>query len=177
MPDALAAVLPSLRCPVCTGPFELLEPGMGPRVLACRWGHRFDVARQGHVVLRVGATRLRSDTADMVSARGRVLASGAFGPVSAALAEAVAAGAPRGLLVDLGAGTGQHTAAVLAAVPGLRGVAVELSTPALRRAARAHPRLTAVGADVTAGLPLVAGAAACVVAVFAPLPSTDGWSG
>ena len=173
MPEALARAVPSLRCPVCAGALELQRPTTGPPVLACGFGHRFDVARQGHVVLRRGATRLRSDTAEMVAARDRVLASGAFDPVSEALARAVAAVAPEGLLVDLGAGTGQHTAAVLDAVPGLDGVAVELSTPALRRAARAHPRLAAVGADVTGGLPLAGGAAAAVVAVFAPLPPTE----
>ncbi len=50
---------------------------------------------------------------------------------------------------------------------------LELSVPALRRAARAHPRLAAVGADLTRPLPVVDAAADTVLAVFAPLPPVD----
>jgi len=154
-------------------------------VLACPAGHRFDVARQGHVVLVSGGTKLRSDTVDMVAARRRVLGSGAFGTVTAALVAAVGAGSARvvsargagtaaGIVVDLGAGTGAYTAAVLDALPTHLGIALELSTPALRVAARAHARLAAVGADLARPLPLADGAvgpSGVVVAVFAPLPT------
>ncbi|MGJ7439428.1 hypothetical protein [Aquipuribacter sp. MA13-6] len=164
---------------MCAGPVVLLVPDVGPSVLACADGHRFDVARQGHVVLLSGGTKLRADTADMVAARGRVLGSGAFDAVSDALVVAATGGAAvdgAGLVVDLGAGPGTYTAALLDVLPAHLGVALELSTPALRVAARAHPRLAAVGADLGRPLPLVDGAvggSGVLVAVFAPLPTAD----
>jgi 23S rRNA (guanine745-N1)-methyltransferase len=181
-------------------------------VLGCVHGHRYDVARQGHVVLVPGGSKLRADTADMVAARARVLGSGAFDDVRDALVRAVVAGtgatgvagagplggpgvgpgvgpvvgplgAPAevavvgagedGLVVDLGAGTGWYAAGVLDALPRHLGIALELSTPALRLAARAHPRLAALGADLTRPLPLADGAVGrggALTAVFAPLP-------
>ncbi len=167
---------------MCAGAVELLAPDAGPAVLACAAGHRFDVARQGHVVLVSGGTKLRADTADMVAARGRVHGSGAFDAVRDALVAALAgvsAGVPAGaggLLVDLGAGPGTYAAALLDSLPDHRGLALELSTPALRVAARAHPRLAAVGVDLARPLPLADGAvgpSGALVAVFAPLPTAD----
>lgn len=182
---------------MCAGAVELLAPEAGPAVLACTGGHRFDVARQGHVVLVSGGTKLRADTADMVAARGRVLGSGAFDVVRDALVAALAGahaddgwrdgpadgpGPGRGgagtggLVVDLGAGPGHYTAGLLDALPGHHGLALELSTPALRVAARAHARLAAVGVDLTRPLPLADGAvgpSGAVVAVFAPLATAD----
>ncbi|WP_380164084.1 rRNA (guanine-N1)-methyltransferase [Jannaschia sp. R86511] len=181
-----------LRCPVCAGTVDLLAPGVGPRVLACGAGHRFDVARQGHVVLLSGGTKLRADTADMVAARGRVLGSGAFDAVTDALVTALVPvpegsregaddgsgrdGAGAGLIVDLGAGPGTYAAALLDALPHHLGLALELSTPALRVAARTHPRLAAVGTDLSRSLPLMDAAVdrdGALVAVFAPLPTAD----
>jgi 23S rRNA (guanine745-N1)-methyltransferase len=146
-------------------------------VLACPSGHRYDVARQGHVVLVAGGSKLRADTAEMVRARLRVMASGAYDGVRSALVEAcgpgVGPGPGAGLVVDLGAGPGTYTAAVLDALPGRHGVALELSVPALRAAARAHPRLAAVGADLARPLPLAGGSVALALAVFAPLPAEE----
>lgn len=181
--SALARVATRLRCPVCAGSPMTLQ-GAAPAVLGCPAGHRYDVARQGHVVLLRTATRLRADTAAMVAARDRVLASGAYAPLTAAVLTAVRggdvtavpqpSGSPTdGLVVDLAGGTGGHTAAVLDALPGRDGVVLELSVPALRRAARAHPRLAAVGADLTRPLPIVDAVADIVLAVFAPLPPVD----
>lgn len=211
MPDALTRVVGSLRCPVCGGPLRVTATrsptraptraptgpsappaehpaagGNGPAALGCPSGHRFDVARQGHVALVAGGSRLRSDTAEMVAARTRVLGSGAFAAVTSALVGAVAGaewvagvaapGVEPALVVDLGAGTGHHTIAVLDVLADHAGIALELSTPALRVAGRVHPRLAAVGADLTQPLPLAddaLGAHSVVMAVFAPLPSPD----
>ena len=71
-------------------------------------------------------------------------------------------------VVDLGAGPGYYLAAVLDAQPGARGVALDSSRPALRRAARAHPRITAVACDAWDALPLQDGIADVVLNVFAP---------
>lgn len=175
--SALADLVDLLRCPVCTAQMTLTDPAQGaPLVLACDAGHRFDVARQGHVVLVPGGSRLRADTADMVAARQRVHASGVFDGLRAALVEVLGARQRAGVVLDVGAGPGTWSAVVLDALPRHRGLALELSVPALRAAARAHPRLAAVGADLTRPLPLVDGAVddgGTVLAVFAPLPSDD----
>ncbi|MFY1619270.1 putative RNA methyltransferase [Micromonospora sp. WMMD736] len=72
------------------------------------------------------------------------------------------------LVVDVGAGTGRYLGAVLAALPDAVGLALDVSKPALRRAARAHPRAAAALADTWQRLPLADGAAAVLLNVFAP---------
>ncbi|PZF90116.1 putative RNA methyltransferase [Micromonospora endophytica] len=72
------------------------------------------------------------------------------------------------LVVETGAGTGRHLAAVLAALPGAAGLALDVSKPALRRAARIHPRVTAALADTWQRLPLADASAALLLNVFAP---------
>lgn len=152
-----------LRCPVCTG---ALEEGEG--VLRCAEGHSFDIARQGYVNLVPGP----GDSAEMVEARDAFLAAGHFARLSAALAEE-AEGADESAIVDIGAGTGHHLARVLDAMPERMGLALDSSTPALRRAARSHPRAAAVGADAWKPLPLKDGIAAVILSVFAPRNPTE----
>ena len=153
----LADVVDLLRCPVCGD--ALGEAG---DVLRCAAGHSFDIARQGYVNLVPG----RADTPEMVEARDAFLRAGHFRPLSTALAHEVNAG--DGVAVDVGAGTGHHLAAVLDAMPGARGMALDASPAALRRAARAHERAAAIGADAWKPLPLRDGIATVVLSVFAP---------
>jgi 23S rRNA (guanine745-N1)-methyltransferase len=163
-------VVAALRCPVCAGPLEVAV-----RSLVCEGGHTFDVARQGHVDLRgPRGSRGSGDDPEMVARRASVLGAGHFDPLLDALVDlatehlaADAAGGP-GLVVDVGAGPGIHLAGVLDALPGRHGVAIDVSKPAARRAALAHPRAGAVVADVWHGLPLADGTAAAVLDVFAP---------
>jgi 23S rRNA (guanine745-N1)-methyltransferase len=180
--QALAAVSRRLRCPVCAGPVRLDDAQ-----LTCPHGHRFDIARQGYVNLiaaRPGAGRPdpgTGDSAAMVAARELFLGRGHYRPI----ADAVTALAARNLhalngdepdpgdretrlVADLAGGTGYYLARVLDALPGRPGVCLDLSVPALRRAARAHPRAAAVGADAWQPLPLSDGAADCVLSVFGP---------
>ncbi|MER5700695.1 putative RNA methyltransferase [Micromonospora sp. NPDC002296] len=82
-----------------------------------------------------------------------------------------AAGAPFGaypLVVDAGAGTGRHLDAVLAALPDAVGLALDVSKPALRRAAKAHPRAAAALVDTWQRLPLADASTAVLLNVFAP---------
>lgn len=72
------------------------------------------------------------------------------------------------LVVDAGAGTGWYLAAVLAALPDAVGLALDVAKPALRRAARAHPRAAAALADTWQRLPLADRAATVLLNVFAP---------
>ena len=71
-------------------------------------------------------------------------------------------------MLDLAGGTGYYLARVLDALGGRLGACVDLSAAALRRAARAHPRAAALGADAWQPLPLADGAAALVLSVFGP---------
>ncbi|KXK60118.1 23S rRNA methyltransferase [Micromonospora rosaria] len=188
-------VVARLRCPVCADP--LAEVDTGPaRSLRCPRRHSFDVARQGYVNLLTGRAPHVGDTADMVAARTEFLAAGHYDPISAALADAArratatlgttaaprttdtprATATPRTrgggsaypLVVDAGGGTGRHLAAVLAALPDAVGLTLDVAKPALRRAAKAHPRAAAALADTWQRLPLADASVAVLLNVFAP---------
>ena len=162
MTDALSAAADRLACPHCGAPMAV-----APQTLACTAGHRFDRARGGGVTLLApGAQLPPGDTPAMLEARDAFLAAGHYAPLTAAIAAAVPAGAA--CVVDAGAGTGHHTAAMLDAHPSAVGIALDASRAATRRAARAHPRLAAIACDVTSRLPLREGAADAVLSVFSP---------
>ncbi len=173
-PDTgLSLVLPYLRCPHCSAGLLIAD-----RVARCPAGHTFDIARQGYLGLLGAQPRTGpGDTATMVAARERFLAAGHYAPIARAVAEAVDASVLRGdrdrdrdkaCIVELGAGTGYSLATVLDAAPWAVGIAVDISIPAVRRAARAHSRIGAVRADVWGRLPLRDASVAAVLNVFAP---------
>jgi 23S rRNA (guanine745-N1)-methyltransferase len=162
----LAAVTAYLRCPVCAGPLHL-----GGSRLACGRNHSFDMARHGYVNLTAGrAGSGTADTSAMVAARDRFLGRGHYQPLAAAVQSLAARHDPGtpGLVVDLAGGTGEYLAGVLDALPHRHGACIDLSVPALRRAARAHSRAAALGADVWQPLPLADRSAALVVSIFGP---------
>lgn len=72
------------------------------------------------------------------------------------------------VIVDAGTGTGYYLAAVLEATTQGIGLAFDVSKHAVRRAARAHPRLGAFVADVWRPLPILDETADVVINVFAP---------
>ena len=150
----LADVVDLLRCPHCRGALTLEHAAV-----RCGEGHSFDVARQGYVMLVAGV----GDSAAMVAAREAFLGAGHYGPITEAVARHVD---PAGPVVDLGAGTGHHLAAVL--THDQAGLALDSSKHALRRAARAHARIGAVGADAWGPLPLRDGVARTVLSIFSP---------
>jgi 23S rRNA (guanine745-N1)-methyltransferase len=160
----LADVVGYLRCPHCARELELARGSVH-----CTAGHTFDVARQGYVsLLRGGPRAARGDTTGMVAARDSFLAAGHFDPLAEALAGAAGHVGGDGCVVDLGAGTGWQLARVLDTLPARHGVALDVSAPALRRAARAHARIGAVGCDVWGPLPVRDRVAGLVLNVFAP---------
>jgi 23S rRNA (guanine745-N1)-methyltransferase len=163
---ALAAAAPYLRCPVCAGPLHL-----GGSQLACRRNHGFDIARQGYANLTTGrAGPGTGDTRAMVEARARFLGRGHYQRLAVAVQSLAAQHdpGPPGLVVDLAGGTGYYLASVLDALPHRHGACLDLSVPALRRAARAHSRAAALGADVWRPLPLADRSAALVLSIFGP---------
>jgi 23S rRNA (guanine745-N1)-methyltransferase len=106
----------------------------------------------------------------MVAARAEFLGHGHFRSLEDPLADAAASavGAADGCVIDVGAGTGEHLAAVLERIPDRTGLALDISKHAARRAARAHPRIGAVVCDAWGALPVRDGVAAAVMCVFAP---------
>ncbi|SBT51735.1 putative RNA methyltransferase [Micromonospora auratinigra] len=170
-----ARIVTRLRCPVCTEPLAGATAGTA-HTLRCPRRHSFDIARQGYVNLLAGRAPHSGDSAAMVAARADFLAAGHYDTVAAALADAareVVSGAGAGgdaypLVVEPGAGTGHYLATVLAALPDAAGLALDVSKPALRRAARAHPRAAAALADTWQRLPLADGSTTVLLNVFAP---------
>jgi len=154
--------LPYLRCPVC----EDTVARDGERTLRCPRGHNFDIARQGYVNLTRGRMPHTGDSAEMVAARAAFLAAGHYSFVAEALA--AACGPAGGPVLDAGTGTGTYLAGVLDALPGATGIGLDVSKPALRRAARAHPRAAAVLADLWQPLPVADASAGLILNVFAP---------
>ncbi|TDN45388.1 23S rRNA m(1)G-748 methyltransferase [Curtobacterium flaccumfaciens] len=177
-----------LACPVCAEPLARVDSGQ----VGCANGHRFDEAKQGHLTLLPAKRRaLTADTPEMVDARLRFLGRGHYARVERALAAEVADATAPGIVLDVGSGPGTYLAHALRAADGRRGVAqdvpvpvgrqpgprlgvaLDLSAVAIRRAARAHERAGAVVGDVTERLPVVDGAAAVVLDVFAPRNQTE----
>ncbi len=162
----LADVLSSLLCPFCKGALSLCPPQVG-----CELGHRFDVARQGYLNLHgAPAKPFTGDDAAMVNARAAFLDAGHYAPIADAIARHAIAMTPMddGLLVDVGAGTGYYLQSLLTHMTDAFAIAVDASKYALRRAARCHPRVTAVAANAWQGLPIQSGTASAILNVFAP---------
>ncbi|WP_328701814.1 methyltransferase domain-containing protein [Aestuariimicrobium ganziense] len=150
------------------------DPGPMARTaasLVCGAGHRFDLARQGHVNLLGRAAPANADTPAMVAARERFLSAGHYRP----LAEAVTAAVPAGsrVLLEVGAGTGWYVADALDSHPDALGVASDISPAAARRAARSHPRMVSLVADTWARLPLQDASVDALLCVFAPRNAAD----
>jgi 23S rRNA (guanine745-N1)-methyltransferase len=170
----LEHVVEVLTCPHDADGLRLVDAS-----LICPAGHRFDLARQGYVNLLRGAAPAAADTAAMVAARERIQTAGHHGALTEALVGAAVRArgwaadpgpvdARPGVVVDLGAGTGHHLAAVVEGTAAIGGLALDVSKYAARRAARSHPRFGAVVCDVWERLPVRDGAASLVLDVFAP---------
>ena len=161
--SGLDGVLPLLACPHCAHGMTRLDG-----VVGCPAGHRFDVARQGHLSLLGSRSRTDTgDSADMVAARVDFLGAGHYRPLAEAIADRVVAGP----VLEIGAGTGYYLAAVLqrlAADPAAdaRGLAIDASRYAARRSA-AEPAIGSIVADAWSRLPVRHAVIGTVLSVFA----------
>jgi 23S rRNA (guanine745-N1)-methyltransferase len=175
---SLAAVADLLACPTCAER-DLPDTALllDATSLRCERGHSYDVARQGLVNLLGRAVPRNADGPDMVAARERFLGSGAYDRVADALADVAALqtldeAAAASAVLDVGAGPGWYLDRVLArfAADGraARGVALDVSPAAARRAARSRWDVGAVVADAWARLPVRSAAVDVALSVFAP---------
>lgn len=165
----LTDVVDLLLCPQCRA--RDVESGLDfgdtERTLMCDRGHSFDVARQGYVALSTGdGGKFTGDSAEMIAARDEFLGKGHFDPIAAAVSVAVPSDSE--VVLDVGVGTGHYLAAVLDSCPDARGIGVDVSKFAARRAARSHVRLGSVVADIWSGLPVRTESVSAVTCVFAP---------
>lgn len=162
--------MPSLFvCPVCR---ESLEQQEGR--YACTGGHSFDIAKEGYVNL-LPANRQHSkapgDDKAMAQARTRFLEGGWYGPLRDKLCKLAEEALPQGgALLDAGCGEGWYTAALsaVAAARGGRTAGVDLSKPAVKKAARRCPQAEIAVASVY-HLPLGDSSVDVLVDCFSPL--------
>lgn len=164
---ALSEILDLLVCPLCRESLDLSADG---RVVRCRGGHAFDVARQGYLNLLGGAGAPKNaDTPAMIAARARFLGNGHYAPIAdRLLALAALSGVAAPAVLEVGAGTGYYLARLLRGLADSRGIALDVSAAAARRAAGAHPAVGSVVADVWQQLPVADGSIDVLLDVFAP---------
>ncbi len=160
-------------CPVCGGRLSREEGRY-----ACESRHSFDLAREGYVNL-LPANRQHSkapgDDRDMTAARTRFLDGGWYSPLRSALCElAEKALPPGGTLLDAGCGEGWYTSALAEIVrkKGGRTAGVDLSKPAVKKAARRCP-----GAEIAVAsvyhLPVGDSSVDVLVNCFSPLAAEE----
>lgn len=162
---AIEAAADLLACPHCGGDLEV-----GSTSAHCPRRHSFDLARQGYLNLLAGPQPPSADTAAMLAARARVLDSGLFDPVLDLVAQH--ARAARRIL-EVGAGTAHYLRRSLGDDPDRRGIALDVSVPAARVAARLDTRIASVVGDVWTGLPVREDAVDAVLSAFAPRNPTE----
>ncbi len=153
----------SWTCPGCRKPLALTADR---RRWECPSGHSFDVAREGYVNLLLPQhrrSRQPGDSSEMIGARRRFLATGAYDPMSLALAEAIAGYAPITVLV-VGCGEGRHTRFVTA--PVVQGI--DVARVAVAAAARNHDAGWYAVASA-ADLPVADNSIDVAMVVFSPL--------
>lgn len=158
-PDLVAV----LRCPVCADPLTL-----DGRTARCPRGHAYDLAKQGYLnLLPAVSNGIEGDSAAMVGARTIFLGTGHYAPIRDALILQADLGEDD-LVVEVGAGTAYYLTGVLGTSERRRGIALDVSKYAARRAAKADPRIASVVCDAWRELPLVDGCAQLMLNVFAP---------
>lgn len=170
--DALSSVLRWLRCPHCAAPLH----SAAQRALSCASGHSFDIARHGYVSLLAGRRPHSGDGPAMIAAREEFLGLDHYRPLRSTITALAAEHAPDArskLVADLAGGPGYYLAPVLDTLPAAHGLVIDVSTSALRRAARVHPRAAAITADLRSRLPVASGCVSLALSIFGPRPAAE----
>lgn len=160
-------------CPLCGGAL-CREEGR----YICPSGHSFDLAREGYVNLlppNRQHSKAPGDDKEMAAARTRFLEGGWYSPLRDALCSLVEQYAPSApSLLDAGCGEGWYTQALAqaAAAKGGRTAGVDLSKPAIKKAARRCP-----GAEIAVAsvyhLPLADASVDVLTDCFSPLAAEE----
>jgi 23S rRNA (guanine745-N1)-methyltransferase len=148
---------------VCRTRLHLIED---ERRWACAVEHSYDVARTSYVnLLLAGQRRSRQpgDSTEMVIARHRFLATGAFDPLSEAVADVANRRRPA-VALDVGCGDGRHTSHLDAHLV----LGIDVAKEAVAFAARDHPAGWYAVASA-ADLPLDGDAVDVAINVFGPV--------
>ncbi len=166
--------MPVLRCTVrgCAGELTRDEGR-----LRCPQGHAFDRAREGYWNLLQPQDRRSpraGDRDDTVAARRRWLARGFADGLIADLASRIDAMRlpDRVCAIDVGCGEGTLTARLFGS-RAPEGCGVDLSTTAIRLAARLAPDLTWIVANGDRGLPFADGSVDLALSIFGRRPASE----
>ena len=164
LPEMLQELIDILVCPHCGG---ALRENNG--ALVCSKGHTNNIARQGYVsLLGRDAGTHTADSVEMVAARERFLGAGHYEPIAAAIADALGEVESEAPFADIGSGPGWYLGQLVDREAGRFGLAVDNSKFAARKAAKVHPRVGAVVADIWDELPVADGSVAAAINVFSP---------
>jgi 23S rRNA (guanine745-N1)-methyltransferase len=158
-------MLSLLRCPVCEGSFTTLSQ----KSLSCVKKHSFDFSREGYLNL-IGHSAFKGDTSEMLEARARLFAAGAFAPLALKIVELCRKNIPHApaVFLESGAGTSYYLEQLLLSSPEAWGFACDVSKAALKKSARIHARLAAIGADVSQKLPFQDKSIDLLLNIFSP---------
>lgn len=156
-------LLPILCCPSCKSPLRRTD-----RTIVCAQNHRFDLARQGYLNLLGQAPPAHADNAEMVAARLRFLQAGHYAPIATAISDLARHTPAESVWLEAGAGPGWYLQQLLGEFPRAVGLASDISVAAIRRAAKAHPRLAAIVSDTWRPWPVRSRSVDVVVTIFAP---------
>lgn len=145
--------------------------------LSCPRGHAFDRARAGYWSLLQPQDRrspISGDRPEAVEARRRWIERGFVAGLARALREMVDSVElePGSCALDVGCGEGTLTRDLLSG-RDLDVVGVDLSTRALRLAARRFPRATWVAANADRGLPTASGSVSAAISLFGRRPAGE----
>lgn len=169
-----------LICPICEAPLRVANGS-----LRCDARHTFDISRHGDVDLLPpghGRSKLRGDTAEMVSARRWFLDRGHYTPLVRAvtriaverLAATEPGAGPTRAILEVGTGTGYFVGAVHRALTselgenGVCSYGLDISPAAVRLAARAYPQVRFFVNDVWHRICLATASIDLLLDVFAP---------
>ncbi|HSH05048.1 MAG TPA: methyltransferase, partial [Anaerolineae bacterium] len=140
-------------CPHCQSPLTLTN-----KTYHCPQNHRFDQARQGYVNLTLGHKKRKfpGDSPSMLDARAQFLTAGHYNHLIPHLINHLPPHltTPH-LILDAGCGEGHYLRQIETHLgPHLTYVGLDLSVPALKRAARQQPTAHFAITDLHAPLPL-----------------------
>ena len=148
-------------CPKCGGPARLTD-----KSYVCPQGHCYDLSKKNYVNFSPDTGNSKY-TAELFAARSAVMADGFYTPIAEAIAQHTALSGQNPVILDAGCGEGYYAAELQKNFPDARILAVDLAKEAVITAARRHPELYALVADL-AKLPLQDATVDTIVNVLTP---------